>query len=546
MNVHEEIGVKTRNAVQASRTVAGILLILSSMAFAGQWKPLCAEGGLCKLGRFNQSIDPNSESPPVTSEGFFLHYRPTNYSSGSNSELLLVSSQDIEKFGPIENRADSYTSDINMVELPSGTKLNFSLYTVAIWQDSEDEILYGSWNGWSVLNLNLADFVGPPVIIDSTVFVGVSRDLQYIFVSDNEGLSWKSNYSDFQIGGDRYNLVPNPEGTALWAIQSAFFGSKESLRESNDQGVTWTAVDDGSFPTNTVRIVHDPESPTVSYALTDHGLFISENRGVTWQETSLTEAIHSLIFVDGNEVSVRVLVVGTDSGIKLSTDEMESWTDMSKGLLAQPHSVTYGHDLLIATSDSGYFSCNTLDCFGAAQSLASEPERGIVKVIEFYHPDLDQYFISATEEEVNAVDQGAAGIGWVRTGEKFHAWGLGGGDSAASDVCRFYGSFYPGPNSHFYSVSQPECRFQMDLQELIPDGKPRWNFEGYAFSIMPPAQDVQQPCPETAIPVYRAYNDGHKQGKDSNHRYMTNLDLMSIMVSKGWIDEGVVFCSPKN
>ena len=178
--------------------------------------------------------------------------------------------------------------------------------------------------------------------------------------------------------------------------------------------------------------------------------------------------------------------------------------------------------------------------------MAPESERGFVDVIEFYHPELDHYFITATEEEATAIDQGAAGEGWVRTGEKFLAWGLGGGDSRASDVCRFYGSLNPGPNSHFYSVSPQECRFLMDLQELYPDDMPRWNFEGYTFSILPPAPDLEQPCPETAIPVYRAYNDGFSRDEDSNHRYMTKPELVDSMAEEGWIDEGVVFCSPAN
>jgi hypothetical protein len=47
----------------------------------------------------------------------------------------------------------------------------------------------------------------------------------------------------------------------------------------------------------------------------------------------------------------------------------------------------------------------------------------------------------------------------------------------------------------------------MDLQEIIPDDHPRWNFEGYAFSMLPPVQSNVQPCPENSTPVYRAYRD---------------------------------------
>lgn len=48
------------------------------------------------------------------------------------------------------------------------------------------------------------------------------------------------------------------------------------------------------FPSYTVRIVHDPEDPLVSYALSISGLFVSFNRGVSWQITSI-HASNSII-----------------------------------------------------------------------------------------------------------------------------------------------------------------------------------------------------------------------------------------------------------
>ena len=86
----------------------------------------------------------------------------------------------------------------------------------------------------------------------------------------------------------------------------------------------------------------------------------------------------------------------------------------------------------------------------------------------------------------------------------------------------------------------------MDLRHRVPDDKPRWHFEGYVFTVPPVAPNSEIPCPETAIPVYRAYNNGFDLGIDSNHRYMTDPGLVAEMVEKGWIDEGVAFCSPGN
>jgi len=512
---------------------------MSSYALAGQWKPLCIEGGVCKI-----DFSPESVGPRFTSQGFLLQYLPIDHSRRNFSrKLVLATPEGIT--GP-SSFGVAYSQDTNTIELPSGKMMYFTRYGVRSWQDLKDELTDTNYSGRDVLNSRMWGEIGPPVIIGDTVYIGLTNFSSLIFFSDDDGVTWNERHTELRIGQDRFNLLKNPEGDTLWAISSEAWDLPGSLWESTDHGDNWVQVDDGSFPANTIRVVHDPINPGRSYALTDYGLFVSLDRGVSWQETEFTEAIHSLLFIERDAGQARVVVIGTDSGVRVSTDEMATWTDTSSGLLSQSHSVNFGDGQLIAASDSGYFSCALMDCIGTAQSLPPEEDRGLVDVVEFYHPDLDHYFMTATDEEATAIDQGAAGPGWIRTGEQFTAWSLGGGGDQRelADVCRFYGSLKPGPNSHFYSASASECKFLMDLQELVPDDKPRWNLEGYAFTVPPAAPDDQLPCPETAIPVYRAYNDGFYRGEDSNHRYMTNPDLMTEMVAKGWIEEGVVFCSP--
>jgi len=85
----------------------------------------------------------------------------------------------------------------------------------------------------------------------------------------------------------------------------------------------------------------------------------------------------------------------------------------------------------------------------------------------------------------------------------------------------------------------------MDLQESQPSTQPRWNFEQWAFSVIPPVKDMDKPCAENLIPVYRAYNNGYSRGEDSNHRYVTYPALLTPLIADGWTEEGVVFCSPQ-
>jgi hypothetical protein len=440
----------------------------------------------------------------------------------------------------------------NAIQSPTGRTFSFFLGGALAWFAPDEGIEVIDWFGQSFINLNNASLTGPPVIVNNVIYIGISGPAsQSIYVSTDDGNSWTRNFAEILINGDphhiigsgRYNLLENPEKNALWAIHMETIDSPGSLWESTDHGSTWQQVDDGSFPADTVRVVHDPDDSLVSYALTSNGLFVSFDRGISWQVTSLAEPVHGMVFVERIESLSRALIVGTDTGIKVSVDEAVSWLNMSSGLLAIPHTVTYGHDMFIATSDAGYFTCNTVDCAGLSQLLPPEEESGIVEVIEFYNTDLDHYFITASQADVNFIDQGFAGQGWVHTGESFLAWSLGSNIEAAN-VCRFYGSMYPGPNSHFFTLSTQDCSFLMSLQETQPATEPRWNFEEYAFSLMPPVQDQESPCAENLIPVYRAYNNGFTLGKDSNHRYVTDLDLLTPLLEKGWTNEGVAFCSP--
>ena len=153
-------------------------------------------------------------------------------------------------------------------------------------------------------------------------------------------------------------------------------------------------------------------------------------------------------------------------------------------------------------------------------------------VVEFYHAGLDHYFITADPNEAAAIDGGGAGSGWVRTANVFKS----GGDVA---VCRFYGSPYaPGPNSHFYTADRAECD---GLRQMPRSGGARWNFESLDFSTTLPSRGA---CPAGLVPVYRAYNDGFRHGRDSNHRITANPAAIEQVVARGWIEEGVVMCAP--
>jgi len=154
-----------------------------------------------------------------------------------------------------------------------------------------------------------------------------------------------------------------------------------------------------------------------------------------------------------------------------------------------------------------------------------------VPVVEFFNTNLNHYFITGGAGEIAAIEAGAAGPGWSRTGLSFKAYAPETGIApGALPTCRFYGTPGRGPNSHFYTVDSTEC-------ELVKQD-PGWTYEGIALYIFPPS-DGQ--CAAGTQPVYRAYNMRFAQN-DSNHRYTTDAAVYAQMQAQGWAGEGVKFC----
>lgn len=543
-----------------------IISLASNYANAGLWKPLCADFRECtapydvSLGGGAGGYDPidrHAAGPLVTQTGFLLQM---------GTPILWRPNEETGDWEyPGGDDPGNVFSNLNAVTLSNGNMVRLTLYgrisglshkylNVEIRSPDNKTIYVDSWNDYGIAKplLNAA-LIAPTITDQDTIYVGIrGGGFSTVYHSTDGGYNWQSKTSSIRIGDDRFNLLPNPENTDLWAIESEFFDEPASLWESTDHGGVWSRIDDGSFPAKCVRVIHDPSNSGTSYALTDHGLYISTNRGVSWEATALTEAVHGLAIVDRKSPLSRAFIVGTDAGLKVSVNETDEWQSMSGGLPAVPYTVDYRHGVLMASGDSGLFTCNAIDCFGEPIPLPPKTPSGIVMVTEFYNTDLDHYFITASEPEKQAIDSGGAGANWIRTGQEFAAWNLLVSKNT-TNVCRFYGSQNPGPNSHFFSISANECSYLIDLQLTTPPSTPRWNLEGYAFAATPaipaiPQQDNNPPrffsCPKYTKPIYRYYNNGFSQGKDSNHRYLSDPKLIWSGPASGWEYEGIAFCVP--
>jgi hypothetical protein len=146
------------------------------------------------------------------------------------------------------------------------------------------------------------------------------------------------------------------------------------------------------------------------------------------------------------------------------------------------------------------------------------------QAVEYYYADWDYYFITSFPDEQAALDGGAFGGVWQRTGQTFNVWTQG--SASSPGVCRFFSTSFAPKSSHFYTPVVSEC----DTVKTDPD----WQFEAIAFFMQ--LTDVNGNCPDGTVPLYRFYNNG--TGGAPNHRYTTSRAIFDQMTALGWTAEG--------
>jgi hypothetical protein len=189
-----------------------------------------------------------------------------------------------------------------------------------------------------------------------------------------------------------------------------------------------------------------------------------------------------------------------------------------------------------ATVDDGYL----YDDFQQFEApLLVGGYRGVEPIVEYYYAASNTYFVTGIPGEINALDSGMF-QGWERTGYQFNGFDptQSATPAASVSVCRFFNDSFGTVSSHFYALHGLGC------EDTIADF-PDWKLEtATAFNMYVP--DAAGNCPIGSSPVYRLFNNGMSGAP--NHRYTTNPDVRSQMITQGWTPEGygigVAFCSP--
>ncbi len=167
------------------------------------------------------------------------------------------------------------------------------------------------------------------------------------------------------------------------------------------------------------------------------------------------------------------------------------------------------------------------------------PTPKIVVAVEYYYAGWNMYFVTALPSEIGALDGGAFGGLWRRTGQQFNVYALDGAPASSFTVSRFVSTMFSPKSSHVYTAMEDE------YDALTSGDIAGWSLEGPVFSAPLPSSDGT--CSAGSIPVYRLYNNS--MGGAPNHRLITDANEFSRMTAAGWTPEGegigVGLCSPQ-
>ena len=148
--------------------------------------------------------------------------------------------------------------------------------------------------------------------------------------------------------------------------------------------------------------------------------------------------------------------------------------------------------------------------------------------VEYYYAGWNMYFVTALPNEIAALDAGAFGGVWTRTGQQFNVYALEEAPASSSTVWRFFSTMFDPKSSHVYTANEAE------YDALVSGAIAGWQLEGPVFSAPLPAHNGE--CPAGTIPLYRLYNNG--MGGAPNHRLITDANEFAQMLAEGWIPEG--------
>jgi len=166
-----------------------------------------------------------------------------------------------------------------------------------------------------------------------------------------------------------------------------------------------------------------------------------------------------------------------------------------------------------------------------------------LRMIEFYHPALDYYFMTSRASDISLLDTIPA---FQRTGQSFVV--LPSQQLSSVGIRRYYFdrvALGGTRGSHFYTAVTSE---QQMLASLNPGNvqAPRLPVdEGIdSFAFPPLVEGVGGACQSGQIPVYRLFRGNARFPDNPNHRFTIDIGIYNAFRVAGWDGEGVKLCVP--
>jgi YVTN family beta-propeller protein len=333
------------------------------------------------------------------------------------------------------------------------------------------------------------------------------------------------------VGTNPGGVVVNPAGTRVYVAN--YVSNTVSVLDTVSNTVIGTVV----VGTNPVGVAINPAGTRVYVTnLSSNNVSVLDTASNT---VTVTVAVgRNPVGVAVNPAGTRVYVANNGSNTVSVLDTASNTVTATAAVGTNPAGVGVnpaGTRVYVANQNGNNVSVidtgsNTVTAtvavgsFPSAFGLFIGDSAALAVAVEYYYAAWNFYFETAFADEIAALDGGAFGGVFQRTGQTFMVWPQS--NPSASPTCRFFSTAFAPKSSHFYTPFPTEC--------AIVKTYPQWQFEAIAFYIQ--LADANGLCSGGTIPLYRLYNNG--MGGAPNHRYTTSLTIFNQMIAAGWIFEG--------
>jgi YVTN family beta-propeller protein len=413
---------------------------------------------------------------------------PTGVAVHPAGTRVYVANQSSNTVSVIDTLSNTVIATVAVGGFPTGVAVNPAGTRVYVTNQAANTV--------SVLDTASNTVVGTVVVGSSPVGVAVDPAGSRVYVANQSTntvsvIDAASNtvIATVTVGANPAGLAVNPAGTRVYVTN--YTSNTVSVIDTASSTVTAT-VTVGLHP---VGVAVDPTG-TRAYVANQSGNAVS------------------VLDTASNTVIVAVTVGIFPVGVAVTTTGNRVYvTNFSSNTVSVLDTAT---NTIIATVAVGS-SPSSLGLF-----IGGLPQTAVA--VEYYYAAWNFYFVTAFPDEIAALDGGAFGGAFQRTGQTFMVWPQT--NPSAAPTCRFFSTAFSPKSSHFYTPFAAECAAVKTY--------PQWQYEGIAFYIK--LADPNGLCSGGTIPLYRFYNNG--MGGAPNHRYTTSLTIFNQMTAAGWTFEG--------